>query len=334
MKNKKLLIAVIMVMIIVFLVGLILCLKTKDKIELKQNTYNLEYGDDIVKEISFYLKDANSTKNIKDYELVYDINKNTETGLIDTGEYVIKIKYKKQVAEGRMIIKDTVAPKFSKAEDVIELEKDNMDVDLTTYFKVEDLDNDIKLNIEGQYDLFKIGEYNLKIIASDSSNNHTCKDFILKVKEKEMPKTTNNSKEQPTAQTNTSKNNNTNSNNSNDTNQKLERYRKDISDMYVRQINEYRIAKGLAELPVTIESQNEADRRAKEIVNNYSHDGSGYGFGENIGDGSIGSDFFTAWKNSPTHNAAMLREENRAIAASVYEANNKWYAVVVFRMNY
>ena len=50
MKNKKLLIAVIMVMIIVFLVGLILCLKTKDKIELKQNTYNLEYGDDIVKE--------------------------------------------------------------------------------------------------------------------------------------------------------------------------------------------------------------------------------------------------------------------------------------------
>ena len=149
-----------------------------------------------------------------------------------------------------------------------------------------------------------------------------------------MPKTTNNSKEQPTAQTNTSKNNNTNSNNSNDTNQKLERYRKDISDMYVRQINEYRIAKGLAELPVTIESQNEADRRAKEIVNNYSHDGSGYGFGENIGDGSICSDFFTAWKNSPTHNAAMLREENRAIAASVYEANNKWYAVVVFRMNY
>ena len=172
-----------MVMIIVFLVGLILCLKTKDKIELKQNTYNLEYGDDIVKEISFYLKDANSTKNIKDYELVYDINKNTETGLIDTGEYVIKIKYKKQVAEVRIIIKDTVAPKFSKAEDVIELEKDNMDVDLTTYFKVEDLDNDIKLNIEGQYDLFKIGEYNLKIIASDSSNNHTCKDFILKVYE-------------------------------------------------------------------------------------------------------------------------------------------------------
>ena len=74
---------------------------------------------------------------------------------------------KKQVAEVRIIIKDTVAPKFSKAEDVIELEKDNMDVDLTTYFKVEDLDNDIKLNIEGQYDLFKIGEYNLKI-SSDA----------------------------------------------------------------------------------------------------------------------------------------------------------------------
>ena len=98
--------------------------------------------------------------------------------------------------------------------------------------------------------------------------------------------------------------------------------------------NEYRQSKGLDALPVTDEAQTEANRRAKEIINDFSHNGSGYGFGENIGDGSIGSDFFTAWKNSPVHNTTMLREENRAIAVSVYEANNKWYAVAVFRMNY
>lgn len=322
-------------MIVIFLVGFIMYLNKEDKIELKQDTYNLEYGDEIVKEVSYYLKDADSTKNIKDYKLEYNINKNNETGLIDIGEYTMIIKYKKQDVSIKIVIKDTIAPKFTKTENIIELEKDNKDIDLTTYFKAEDLD-DVKLTIEGEYDLSKVGEYNLKLLASDSSNNQASKDFILKVKEKEVPKATTVNKTPFSSKNNFTENSNNNQNNNSSDNvkQNAERYRKDISDLYVRQINEYRKSKGLAELPVTTETQNEADRRSKELVTNYSHDGSGYGFGENIGDGSIGSDFFVAWKNSPSHNATMLREENRAIAASVYESNDKWYAVVVFRMNY
>ena len=87
-------------------------------------------------------------------------------------------------------------------------------------------------------------------------------------------------------------------------------------------------------LPNTSETQSEADRRSKEISINYSHDGAGYGFGENIGYGRIGSDFITAWKNSPSHNATMLREQNVAMAVSVYEVNGMWYAVTSFKMNY
>lgn len=328
MKNKKKPIIIISLITIIFLVGLILIFNKEEKIELKQESFIFEYGDDIINDVSYYLKDADSTKNIKDYKLTNNIKKNSETGLIEPDEYTLKIKYKKQGKTFKIIIKDTKAPIFTKYEDKISLIQDSEDVDLTKYFIAEDL-SDVILSVEGSYDISKVGEYNLKMIATDKSGNKTKKDFIVEVKEKEKTPST------PSVSNNNKNTSNTNpSGNSKDVPKIVERYRKDISDSYVRQINEYRKSKGLDELPVTTEAQTEADRRAKEIVDNYSHDGSGYGFGENIGDGSIGSDFFTAWKNSPTHNATMLREQNRAIAVSVYEANNKWYAVAVFRMNY
>lgn len=328
MKNKKKPIIIISLITIIFLVGLILIFNKEEKIELKQESFIFEYGDDIINDVSYYLKDADSTKNIKDYKLINSLEKNSETGLIEPDEYTLTIKYKKQEEIFKVIIKDTKAPIFTKYEDKISLIQDSEDVDLTKYFIAEDL-SDVILSVEGSFDISKVGEYNLKMIATDKSGNKTKKDFILEVKEKEKIPST------PPVSNNSKNTSNTNpSGNSKDVPEIVERYRKDISDSYVRQINEYRKSKGLGELPVTTEAQTEADRRAKEIVDNYSHDGSGYGFGENIGDGSIGSDFFTAWKNSPTHNATMLREQNRAIAVSVYEANNKWYAVAVFRMNY
>ncbi len=328
MKNKKKPIIIISLITIIFLVGLILIFHKEEKIELKQESFIFEYGDDIINDVSYYLKDADSTKNIKDYKLANNIKKNSETGLIEPDEYTLTIKYKKQEETFKVIIKDTKAPIFTKYEDKISLIQDSEDVDLTKYFIAEDL-SDVILSVEGSFDISKVGEYNLKMIATDKSCNKTKKDFILEVKEKEKIPST------PPVSNNSKNTSNTNpSGDSKDVPKIVERYRKDISDSYVRQINEYRKSKGLDELPVTTEAQIEADRRAKEIVDNYSHDGSGYGFGENIGDGSIGSDFFTAWKNSPTHNATMLREQNRAIAVSVYEANNKWYAVAVFRMNY
>ncbi|MDE6285144.1 MAG: CAP domain-containing protein, partial [Bacilli bacterium] len=110
-------------------------------------------------------------------------------------------------------------------------------------------------------------------------------------------------------------------------------YRRDIASQYVSRINAFRIENGLPELPVTEEAQKEADMRAKQIVSDFSHNSS-YGFGENIGNGPKGYDFVEAWKNSWGHKNAMLREQNTAMAVSVYEVDNMWYAVTSFRMNY
>ena len=268
MKNKKKPIIIISLITIIFLVGLILIFHKEEKIELKQESFIFEYGDDIINDVSYYLKDANSTKNIKDYKLINNLKKNSETGLIEPDEYTITIKYKKQEETFKVIIKDTKAPIFTKYEDKISLIQDSEDVDLTKYFIADDL-SDMILSVEGSFDISKVGEYNLKMIATDKSGNKTKKDFIVEVKEKEKIPST------PPVSNNSKNTSNTNpSGNSKDVPKIVERYRKDISDSYVRQINEYRKSKGLDELPVTTEAQTEADSRAKEIVDNYSHDGS------------------------------------------------------------
>lgn len=344
MKSKLKVIIPIIVILIIFLVGLFIMYKNSYKIELKNNEFVYELGEDISSDVSVYLKDADATKNIKEYKVSSDsllIEGNKfilrESEFIPVGEYKVNVSYKKKDENFIVKVIDTKTPEFLNFKEVIELEENSENVDLTSYFEVKDLAK-VNIAIEGEYDLAAPGEYKLKIIAEDENHNISTKEFILKItkKEIEQPKVPekNTSPTPPVSSikpsNNTSPSNNNNNNNVVDTS----KYRKDISDAYVNQVNDYRRLKGLPELPVTEEAQVEADRRAKELCTYYSHDGVGSSFGEVIGEGSIGVDFITAWKNSPPHNATMLREQNVAIAASVYECNNYWYAVISFRMNY
>lgn len=174
------------------------------------------------------------------------------------------------------------------------------------------------------------GDYDINVIAIDANGNKTSKKATITVYKKEIEKET------PVIKQDNNISDNKSSNNTTTTKPETPsaRYRKDVSDSYIVKINAYRKANGMNELPVTAEAQAEADKRAKELSTYYSHDGAGYGFGEIIGNGSIGVDFITAWKNSPSHNATMLRDHTVAMAASVYEYNNYWYAIVSFRMDY
>ncbi|MEG1301194.1 MAG: CAP domain-containing protein, partial [Erysipelotrichaceae bacterium] len=118
---------------------------------------------------------------------------------------------------------------------------------------------------------------------------------------------------------------------------------RDEASKYFAQINDWRVQNGAPAMPVTPEAQARADKRALELVAYYGHDYTPCGFGENIGNGPIGADFFTAWKNSPGHNSAMLAgyrfdnvnypTEYVGIAISVVQANGKWFAVTIFETN-
>lgn len=344
MKKKLKVFIPIIIILIIFLVGLFVMVRDTGRIELKEQKFVYELGDKITSDISYYVKDADSTKNIKKYELnsISLKNKNGEfvfkdAEFVPVGKYEFNIKYKTKEQKFIVEVVDTIAPEFISSEDKIELEETDKEVDLLANFEAKDLSK-VTMSLNGKYDLSKAGEYQLKVIATDENDNESSKEFILKVNEKKQEIINNKSTSQQknNGSSNTVSNQQNKAVNSNSTTQNTSSigYRKDISNSYVNQINAYRRANGLSELPVTSEAQNEADRRSKELVNYYSHDGVGYGFGEIIGHGDAGGDFITAWKNSPSHNASILREQNTAIAASVYEVNGHWYAVVSFRMDY
>lgn len=376
MKKKGKIILFSIITLVIFLVGFMVIFNSRENISLESEEYVFEYGEKVCSKVECYLKDASSTKNINEYEL--DIKDliikddklvSKESEYLNVGEYKLTVKNKENQKDITIKITDTTSPEFIEFNDSIILEQNSVDIDLTSFFSASDL-SDVKIKVEGEVNLSKVGEYSAKVIATDSYNNFSEKETIIKVVDLETAKkdgivsknlkgeiyksaamieyennknkptnnSQNNSTKKPSTSTNsnnkpTSGNSSNNSNNSSN-NASTSKFHKDISDSYFSQINAYRKSRGLAELPVTPEAQAEADRRAKEISVNYSHDGSGYGFGENIGNGGIGSDFFTAWKNSPSHHAAMIREEIVAMAVSVYEVNGMWYAVTVFRMNY
>ena len=341
---KKKLVLIIISLIVVFLVGLLFIMhKETNTIILKSDVFTYELGEEISADVSDYLKDADSTKNINEYKIITDDFKVVDNKLVinkekpEVGEYALSIVYKKLSKNVIIKVVDTTSPEFTTFEEKIRIEESSEEVDLTNYFDATDL-AEVKITVEGDYDLTKAGDYVVDVIATDSSKNKTEKKSTITVYKKETVKETPVAKQESNRNTSSNKEESKPSTNNNTSSPKPEtpspRYRKDISDTYITQINAYRKANGLNELPVTAEAQAEADRRAKELSTYYSHDGVGYGFGEIIGNGSIGVDFIVAWKNSPSHNATMLRDHTVAMAASVYEYNNKWYTIVSFRMDY
>lgn len=318
---------------------------SKNLVKLKNKEYVYELGEkissnifDYVEIIEKYDKNAQiSCSNLKIFDNSF-VMENKDIIPIGTYECVIKIKRNEYAFT--LNIKDTISPKFTKKEELIEIEQTSENIDLLSYFEVEDYSK-VSLKIDGYYNFNEVNKYDLKVTATDEAGNSSNVNFVLNVKEKPKEEKkqiiqnqhSNNKSKSKTSSNNQQSSDSTSTSNNSST-QAFVGYRKDISNFYVNQVNQYRKSKGLSELPVTSEAQNEADRRSKELVSNYSHDGAGYGFGEVIGHGTSGGDFITAWKNSPTHNATLLREENTAIAASVYEVDGHWYTVISFKMNY
>ena len=71
MKKKVVLISICL--IVVFLVGLLFVMhEESNTIILKSDVFTYELGEEISADVSDYLKDADSTKNINEYKLVTD----------------------------------------------------------------------------------------------------------------------------------------------------------------------------------------------------------------------------------------------------------------------
>lgn len=145
-----------------------------EAVTLKQNL-EIEYGKEIT--VSDCLEKLNGT-------LIEDKNINTETlGEVKVNFEFFDIRNKKRFYEFTVKIIDINPPKiFSGSSFTVKVgySKNLTDVLLSG----DDIDDNPKREILGEYDFNTAGEYNLKYVVTDSSGNKTEKDFVLYVKEK------------------------------------------------------------------------------------------------------------------------------------------------------
>lgn len=162
---------VLMIAFIMFFCG---CSNKKSIVLLKKS---IEYGDIL------YEKDLIEIKGGK------LINPDNLVNIKHLGTNKISVKYKNNNSDKikkyqfNLDVTDKTKPVIISSKTYY-LNKGEDD-DLTKYiFCGDNYDRNIKCNVEGFYDIDKLGEYNLFFTATDTKNNTTKKPFKLVVKEK------------------------------------------------------------------------------------------------------------------------------------------------------
>ena len=181
-KLKKIMLILIILFLLVLIGLFVKYLNEPKEITLKDNII-INVGDNIPtinKYVSKNDLDKVKNTNISWKDITIDNNK-----IYYTGKYLGIIKYNDKKYKVHLTVKDNKAPVIKGVKNIEVYVNETVDF----YKNIEITDNskdEIKKEIEGSYDLSKKGEYSLKYIVNDKSNNKTEKDFKLIVKEKEV----------------------------------------------------------------------------------------------------------------------------------------------------
>ena len=344
---------------LIILLGLMLVLTgcttaPQDKLHLlNEEPVTVELGSDLDLTLENYLdtsklseEDLNNVtiklvSAIKNSEGKIDPNaKEVESKELGFGSKAILITLNDEQEVIDVIAKDTTKPEFTKTKDEYEITEGDKLPDIKKDFEAKDL-SDVTISVDtDEVKNDKAGEYKATVTATDTSGNKTEHEVTITVKEKpkqtvSTPSYSGGSSSGSSSSNGGSSSGSGSSSNSGGQSQSTARYRTDISNTYFSQINNLRASLGGPTLPWSQQAQSIADRRAKELSVNYGH--AAVGFSENIGNGSAGADFFTAWKNSPGHYQTMIdgtpastHVGYSSMAVSVYETGGRWYAITVF----
>ena len=340
LKQKKVQYSIVgVILIFLIIIFLIITQMNKVKIEFKLNDNVIEYGSDNSK-IEWETRSTTNGNKITAKE--FDTKKVGQVDIV----FTVCLDETCQEFTKQIEIKDTQAPEIIFKSESLEITEGDAFDPVSNIESVKDpIDGDIKQSdnkeitkdgyiIESDVNTDQSGEYTVKVIAYDVNGNKAEQSYKVIVKEKtKEPNTPVNTPIHNNQQSNTGGNQSSNgggsSTNGGNTAQEQPQYRSDVASTYFSQINDWRKQNGLEPLPHTSEAQKQAERRAMELISNYAHDTSMWG--ENIGMGSVGYNFFEAWKASPGHNAAMLEDSMYdGMAVSVVEYRGQWYAVTVF----
>lgn len=177
MKKKKILFSIIILLILIFLVLMIIVKNnSKVKVSLKSNL-NVEINESVTN--TSFIEKVSGGEILTKKEKI-------DTSKLGKQEIKIELKNKfgkKQIYKYNVNIVDTKKPEITFNKEIELTVGDNKNLLENVSVKDNSLE-EIKVTIEGNYDLEKAGEYKIYLIAKDSSNNEAKEEVTIKVKEK------------------------------------------------------------------------------------------------------------------------------------------------------
>lgn len=179
-KNKKYLLVIFFIILILLSFAIYVFIS-------KRNIKDIfEYKDKLVIESGSDIPTANDYlyKNLKkDKEIIWENVEIIDNKVYKVGKYQGSFKYNKKVKKVTLIVKDTLSPSIENVKDYEMLSFEEVP-DMLSEVKASDNSNeDIKIDIIGDYNSEVVGEYALTYIAKDSSLNETKASFKLIVKD-------------------------------------------------------------------------------------------------------------------------------------------------------
>lgn len=151
----------------------------------------ISVGDKVPK-IDDYV-DKNDLYKVKNISIKWKKMTIDKNKIYYAGTYKGTFKFNKKEITVVLNVIDKTAPTIDLVKDITIYKGNN--INLLKDIKVNDNSHDkVEIKVEGAYNVNKIGEYKLKYIATDKSNNKTEKEFKLIVKEKEKNNTTSENK--------------------------------------------------------------------------------------------------------------------------------------------
>lgn len=187
-KKKKLKILMGIIFLFIIIVSCVFLIFYNRELDYK-NSAIIKIGEEIPT-IEYYIN-AEEIKRLDSNDIEWiDINLE-DNKIYSAGEYTGYITFKNEKIKIILKVIDDVNPTIEGVNDISIYVND--EVDLLKNITTSDNSHDaVSLNVNGEYNTSKVGEYPLSYVATDKSGNKTTKDFKLVVKEKELPKPSNN----------------------------------------------------------------------------------------------------------------------------------------------
>lgn len=155
---------------LVYEVGAPIDLSAKNFVVSKKDAKKVEISSDLMSDSDRYTYDETTHQVVSKGK-----------SYLATGNYTVTLTYEGNSEDINFRVKDTKAPAFVGFKQDLYIDQEAQDVDLSKYFFATDLDEAANVSVDGDVDYSKVGDYTIKVTASDASGNKTEQDCTVHI---------------------------------------------------------------------------------------------------------------------------------------------------------